>query len=155
MLTFVRVRVVFDNFAICYPIFKRFLSLESLPFRLQLLFLGLWRKSWQKRWKLTISLVRVIFTFCHSILSCFLFILATFHTETDLVLGKHLDREQLFATAAAMSFFCRVSYSGPTLFWKPLIKIFWFQNAGPCTLGTLQNAFSTFECENFKGQRWP
>ena len=26
MLTFVRVRVVFDNFAICDPIFKRFLS---------------------------------------------------------------------------------------------------------------------------------
>ena len=37
MLTFVRVRVVFDNFAICYPIFKRFLSLEPSLFDLEFL----------------------------------------------------------------------------------------------------------------------
>ena len=38
MLTFVRVRVVFDNFAICDPIFKRFFSLEPSPFKFQFLF---------------------------------------------------------------------------------------------------------------------
>ena len=37
MLTFVRVRVVFDNFAVCYPIFKRFSFSGTVAFRSRIL----------------------------------------------------------------------------------------------------------------------
>ena len=62
MLTFVRVRVVFDNFAICYPIFKRFLSLEPSLFDLEFLTSKPSAKDVSKTLKmLTFVRLRVVF----------------------------------------------------------------------------------------------
>ena len=62
MLTFVRVRVVFDNFAICDPIFKRFLSLEPSLFYLEFLTLQSLAENVSKTVKmLTFVRVRVVF----------------------------------------------------------------------------------------------
>ena len=62
MLTFVRVRVVFDNFAICDPIFKPFLSLEPSLFDLEFLTSLSSTKNVSKTMKmLTFVRVRVVF----------------------------------------------------------------------------------------------